>query len=83
MSKTKYKKRLNTYSALTILDSGVSATGIMASNTRNLPSDAFTIKDSFEPSSVANAGSGFSSLSNFAKRVQKELSKPTKTIPSR
>ncbi len=81
--KTKFKKRLNTFRALTILDSGVSATGIMASNTKNIPKNTFTMKDSADEASVATTGDEFSGLSSFAKRMQKELSKTVNTATSR
>ena len=40
--KTRYKKKLNSYRALSILDQGVSATGVVAENIQNLPQNSFT-----------------------------------------
>ena len=40
--KTRYKRKLNSYRALSILDQGVSATGVVAENIQNLPQNSFT-----------------------------------------
>lgn len=40
--KTRYKKKLNSYRALSILDQGVSATGVVAENIQNLPLNSFS-----------------------------------------
>ena len=74
--KTKFKKRLNTYRALTILDSGVSATGIVAKNMKNTPKKAFTIESTNLDEAKGTDGSG---LADFVKRMQKELKKDITT----
>ncbi len=82
--KTKYKKRLNTYRALTILDSGVSASGIVAKNTVNIKKDAFTIKENKGLTTEAFGGTDNSrGLSSFAKSMKEELSKTINTATSR
>lgn len=40
--KTRYKRKLNSYRALSILDQGVAATGVVAENVQNLPKDSFS-----------------------------------------
>ena len=63
--KTIYKKRLNTYRALTILDQGVSATGIIASNTQNL-GKSFTVGS-------ANTTKASSSLNLFGAALKEAV----------
>jgi len=41
-SKTRYNRKLNSYRALSILDQGVSATGVVADNVQNLPKNSFS-----------------------------------------
>ena len=40
--KTRYNRKLNSYRALSILDQNVGATGVVANNTSNLPSNSFS-----------------------------------------
>ncbi len=50
--KTRYNKRLNSYRALSILDSGLSATGVVAKNTDNLKNSFATDNSSAQKSSL-------------------------------
>jgi subtilisin family serine protease len=55
--KTRYKKKLNSYRALSILDQGVSATGVVAENIQNLPQNSFSSeKFNYEFSDVNGDG---------------------------
>ncbi len=74
--KTKHKKRLNTYRALTILDSGVGVTGIVAKNMQNSPETKFSIESTTDRSTSATDETG---LASFVKRMKKEISKNVKT----
>lgn len=40
--KTRYNRKLNSYRALSILDQGVAATGVVADNVQNLPNGSFS-----------------------------------------
>ena len=62
-SKTGTSKKLNIYKALTTLDSGVSATGVIASNTQNMRSDQF-ISD---PNVKMPTGDATRDIANFGK----------------
>ncbi len=56
--KTKHTRRLNSYRALSILDSGVGATGIIAENTKNMKSN-FATDSSTKPDQSLQAFKGF------------------------
>lgn len=68
--KTRYRKRLNTYRALAILDQGVSATGAVAANTANFKPTDFAA-DREERTVAAEAmGSSPDAIASFGKALQ-------------
>jgi subtilisin family serine protease len=75
--KTRYKKVLNSYRALSILDQGISATGVVAGNIQNLSSDTFSSeKFNYESKKSKNSVSRFAaSLADKIKNKKKGKSR--------
>lgn len=65
--KTKHTRRLNSYRALSILDSGVGATGIIAENTKNM-------KTNFSTDSSGQKGQSLNAFKGFGESLLKTLS---------
>ena len=65
--KTKHTRRLNSYRALSILDSGVGATGIIAENTKNM-------KTNFSTDSSGQRGQSLNAFKGFGESLLKSLS---------
>ncbi len=73
-SKTGTSKKLNIYKALTTLDSGVSATGVIASNVHNMKSDQFVS----DPNVKLQTGDAARDIANFGKMLMESMSNQKK-----
>tara|TARA_B100000749_G_C18450156_1_gene476103 strand:- start:7004 stop:8377 length:1374 start_codon:yes stop_codon:yes gene_type:complete len=74
-SKTRYKRKINTYRALTILDQGMGVTGVRAENTASMKSSQFSSERQVAETSVGNEGSisGFgSALLNHVQKTNSQ-----------
>lgn len=70
--KTIYRKRLNTYRALVMLDQGVSATGTIATNTLGV--GTFSIRAKSQSSRQTSVDSSISNITSFGKALQNIIS---------
>ena len=74
VGKTIYRKRLNTYRALAMLDQGVSATGIIAANTSSVGTFSIQKKSQKKPHLV-HTNFSVSEITSFGKNLQNIISK--------
>lgn len=77
--KTRYQRKLNSYRALSILDHGVGATGVVATNVSNLSSDSFSSENfNANPSNTGKSAFGENtSLAGFSTKLLKGIEKST------
>lgn len=80
-NKTRYKKRLNAYRALAILDNGVGLTGVVARNTTNIKKEAFASDlgaSQLDPTSffIRQPADDVASLSQAMKAILTKSQKP-------
>lgn len=71
-SKTRYKRILNVYRALTILDQGTSLNGVMAENSNhkfNIENNEVTVSDERSPTNMATFAKELNSLINKEKKL--------------
>lgn len=76
LDKTKTARKLNLYKALTVLDQGVGATGVIAVNTINMK-NGFSSEESKDPNA---AGSSPDEVHAFGKSLMNALSKPKERV---
>lgn len=77
LDKTKTARKLNLYKALTVLDQGVGATGVIAVNTINMKT-GFSIEDSKDPNT--HSGSSPDQVQAFGKSLLNVLSKSKERV---
>ena len=80
--KTRYKKKLNSYRALSILDQGVSATGVVAENIQNLPQNSFSSEKFNYESNDANIGGIKKFSANLMERVKSKQAESNRQLNS-
>ena len=71
VGKTIYRRRLNTYRALAMLDRGVSATGTIATNTQRV--GTFAIEQKPQSSRQVHTSSHISGITSFGRNLQKKF----------
>lgn len=72
--KTRYKRRLNSFRALTTLDQGVGATGVMATNTSGMKQEQFASERT--PADIHTPVEPVSQLTQLSLVLQKKLGTP-------
>ena len=73
--KTRYKRRLNSFRALTTLDQGVGVTGVVANNTAGMNAERFATKEESErtPAETRNMSEPLGQLTQLGQVLQKRL----------